>query len=83
MAVEIGVYKDGLTGGVQISIDHRNNDGGGHGYRIAGPDFSGNSLLIKKASLTERDANEIRRYLDNEFGKTPKNPDQDGAGNDP
>jgi hypothetical protein len=46
-------------GRFQLSIN-----GNGLGYRIFGPKFTGHSELVCSVTLTERDAVEIRRYLD-------------------
>ncbi len=54
--------KDKLTGGFQLSIGN-----GSHGYRIAGPKYSGNSKNLQRHTITERDAEKIRGYLDREF----------------
>lgn len=60
--VVLKVSKDRWTGGLQLSI------GDGHGgYRIAGPKFNGSSETILSRTLTERDAEEIRSYLDEAF----------------
>lgn len=62
-----GVYlcvdKDGLTRGVQISIDVEYEDGGGHGYRIYGPKYCGQSSPVAKHRITARDIEEITRYF--------------------
>ena len=56
--VYLTVDRDGLTGGMQISIS---NDS--HGYRIHGPKYCGQSTPVVTHKLTERDAQEIGRYL--------------------
>ena len=63
----ISVDKDGWTKGFQLSIGVENEKGGGHGYRIAGPKFNGTSSTVLKHHLTERDAREIRAFLDKQF----------------
>jgi len=63
----IAVDQDGWTKGYQVSINLIGKDGGGHGYRIAGPKFNGSSTSVVKHTLTERDAREIRAYLDRVF----------------
>lgn len=55
----LGVYKDGWTGGTQVSIGDENG-----GYRIYGPKFNGSSKPICEIKISESDAEEIRRYLD-------------------
>ena len=51
--------KDGWTKKFQISIG--TDDGG---YRMTGPDYNGSGKQIIKHEITERDASEIRKYLD-------------------
>ena len=59
----IEVFRDGWTGGLQLLIG--DEDGG---YRLAGPKFNGSGECVLKARLTERDASQIRHYLDRAFG---------------
>lgn len=61
------VSRDGWTGGLQLSISQKDENGAGHGYRIAGPKFNGSGELLLSRKLDERDAAEIRRYLDAVF----------------
>lgn len=61
--VVLHVDKDGWTGGLQLAIGHK--DGGG--YRIAGPKYNGSSERLVTKILDERDAQEIRTYLDEAF----------------
>ena len=63
--VFLTVDRDGLTGGMQISIS---NDR--HGYRIHGPKYCGQSAPIVNHKLNERDVQEITRYLA-EVAQTP------------
>lgn len=58
----IFLNKDGWTKAFQVSIG---NDSGG--YRIHGPDYNGSGKNIIKHEITERDALEIRKYLDLAF----------------
>lgn len=58
----LSIYKDGWTGGIQLSIGDKNG-----GYRIAGPKFNGSGKPLLEHRLTERDAKEIRYYLDCAF----------------
>lgn len=51
----------------QVSISEVNDEGSGHGYRIVGPKYGGDSVGVLSHRLTERDANEIRNYLDRVF----------------
>lgn len=61
--VSLNVYKDGLTGSLQLSVDYE--DGcGGHGYRLAGPKFAGKSKLLLRRALNQSDISELRTYLD-------------------
>lgn len=60
----LGVYKDGWTGGTQVSIGD-----GDSGYRLYGPKFNGSSKAICEVKISESDAVEIRRYLDAAFPK--------------
>lgn len=53
-----------VGGCVQISISEVDENGNGGGYRIAGPSFAGNSRLLTSKTLNERDAKEIRSYID-------------------
>ena len=57
------LYKDGWTGGLQLSIE----DATGSGFRIAGPKFNGSGTVLQKHKISERDAKEIRSYLDRAF----------------
>lgn len=61
--VQLQVDRDGWTGDIQLNIG--NPQGGG--YRIAGPKYNGSSENILTVTLTERDAKEIRAYLDASF----------------
>lgn len=54
------VDRDGWTGGYQLAID----DDAGTGFRISGPKYNGSSKRVIRHKLTERDANNIRAYLD-------------------
>ncbi len=59
MSVLISVHRDGVTGSIQLSIGNAHG-----GYRIAGPKFNGTGRLLLEHMVTERDAQEIRSYLD-------------------
>lgn len=65
--ITLEVCKDGWTKGLQLSISTDR-----HGYRLAGPKFNGSSTTLLKAELDERDAREIREYLDAGFPITPE-----------
>lgn len=58
----LGVYRDGWTKGIQVSIGDK--DGG---FRLYGPKFNGSSTPICEIKLSESDAVEIRRYLDSAY----------------
>lgn len=63
--VTLDVDQDRLTGGIQVSINAVDDgENGGHGYRIAGPKYLGASTSLRRHLIDERDAAEIRRYLD-------------------
>ena len=51
-------------GGLQLSINVEDKDGSGHGYRIAGPEYSGGSATLPKHVIDKQDISEIRQYLD-------------------
>src|SRR6266702_3013725 len=69
--IEAGVYLDiheatAYAGRpIQVSINRLDADGGGRGYRIAGPTFTlGGSRLLRRVRLDARTAAAIRSYLD-------------------
>lgn len=61
--VYITVDRDGWTKGIQVSIESVDEDGGGHGFRIAGPKYNGSSTTLVRHRLGSRDIAEIERYL--------------------
>jgi hypothetical protein len=63
----IEVSRDGWTNGLQLSINQTDENGAGHGYRLAGPKFNGSGETLLTATLDERDAEEIRHYLNAAF----------------
>jgi hypothetical protein len=63
----IEVSRDGWTKGFQLSISKLDETGVGDGYRLAGPKFNGSGKVLLSRTLDERDAEEIRRYLDAMF----------------
>lgn len=65
MSVELSVDRRAFDGALQVSINWRDDKGGGHGYRIAGPKYDGSGTNLLRHQLTDRDKEEIRRYLDN------------------
>jgi len=69
----IDVTRDGWTGKLQLSISQLDEDGAGHGFRLAGPKFNGSSEPVLSRILDRDDAEEIRRYLDAVFpARTPE-----------
>lgn len=62
--VFLHVDRDGLTGRLQLGISVEDERGAGHGYRIAGPKYSGTGTNVLRAALDERDIAQIRSYLD-------------------
>ena len=60
----IDVDRDGWTEQLQLNMAQINEHGHGHGYRLAGPKYNGSSSNLLRATLDERDAAEIRKYLD-------------------
>jgi len=62
--VTLDIDRDRYTGGIQVLIGVENDEGVGHGYRLAGPKCLGDSTSLKRVTLTEDDARQIRRYLD-------------------
>ena len=62
--IELSLDQDNATGGFQLSIGTRDKNGGGHGYRIFGPKYIGDSTNIRTVILNPHDVDEIRVYLD-------------------
>lgn len=62
--VTIQLDRCNVTGGYQLSIGSENAEGYGHGYRIFGPKFIGDSTSIRKMTIDKRTADAIRGYLD-------------------
>jgi hypothetical protein len=69
--VTLDVTRDGWTGKLQLSINRRDENGTGYGYRIAGPKFNGSGRTLLVRVLDEDDAREIRSYLDAAFPPAP------------
>lgn len=69
MDIYFSLDKDGLTGGLQLSIE---DDVGG--YRIAGPKYCGHSKNLQRKKIDAHDAKEIRAYLDKAFPLTTQGP---------
>ena len=51
------------SGQLQVSIARTDEHGSGHGYRLAGPKYLGNSRQVLTAELSARDAREVIAYL--------------------
>ncbi len=58
MSVFLEVSKDGWTNGIQLSIN-----GGGIGYRLAGPKFNGSQTTLLKRVLDARDCDELEHFI--------------------
>lgn len=71
-SVFIKLDRDGWTKGLQLSIDLEDENGGGVGCRLAGPKYNGSSTSVFKHRIDQRDADEIRRYLDAAFPLTAR-----------
>ena len=65
--VTLEVTRDGWTGKFQLSINQTDENGAGHGYRLAGPKFNGSGRVVLSREITEDDAREIRQYLNIAF----------------
>lgn len=65
--IVIDVDRDGWTKGLQLNIAQLDENGTGDGYRLAGPKYNGSSRNLIRCELDERDAREIRQYLDAVF----------------
>lgn len=74
MSLKIQVGKNGI-GQMQMSI----GDGNG-GYRIAGGKYDGMGKTLMEHTLTLRDAEEIRRYLDKAFPPATTEPGHESKG---
>lgn len=64
MTVTFDILRCPRTGSLQASIGVQDERGYGHGYRLFGPKFAGDSEVLRSHTLTPEDAREIRRYLD-------------------
>ncbi len=62
----IEVYRNGPVGSLQVSIGFKDSGG----YRLTGPKFTGQSTLLRSHELDQRDADQIRAYLDQAFPRT-------------
>jgi hypothetical protein len=57
----------------QASLNVKYEDDTGHGYRLLGPKYIGDSRLVTEAELSQRDANEVRAILDEVYPPTGTN----------
>lgn len=62
--VYISVDQRSIDGAMQISIGIQDESGHGHGYRLAGPKYDGRGKTLLRHVLSERDATEVKVYLD-------------------
>jgi len=62
--VFLSVDRDGLTNGIQLSIEQRDAKNSGTGYRFAGPKYSGCGTNLLRHRLNARDIAELRRHLE-------------------
>lgn len=62
--ISIDLDRDRFTGRFQVSINAIDDKGFGEGYRLIGPKYIGQSQRVDRIVLNERDAKEIRSYLD-------------------
>ena len=51
----------------QLSLNAMDGEHSGHGYRLMGPKYAGRSRNLRTVELTKRDADEIRKILDEVF----------------
>lgn len=51
----------------QLSINAMRGENSGHGYRLMGPKYLGRSRNLRTAQLKQRDADEIRKILNEVF----------------
>lgn len=65
--ITLDLDKDGWTGGLQLSIQRTRPDGGGDGYRLHGPKYNGSGKNLISHEIDQRDAEEIRGYLNAAF----------------
>ena len=64
--VSLALYRSNNPKGYQIAIEQN-----GGGYRLAGPDFNGQSVELQRQVISERDAAEIRAFLERRFPIIP------------
>jgi hypothetical protein len=61
MSLVLEVFKDNITGGIQVSLSDLDEQGRGTGYRILGPKFLGDSSLLVKRTLDSHDIDCLHR----------------------
>lgn len=59
--IRLNVYRDGLTGGIQLAIDDEER---GTGYRLAGPKFNGSGERLLTCRIGQQEIVRLREYLD-------------------
>jgi hypothetical protein len=69
--ITLDLDKDRWTGQFQLSINKRDENGSGDGYRLLGPKYNGSSRTLQSVTLSARDRDEIRAYLDLIEDETP------------
>lgn len=67
LGLTLDLDRDGWTRGFQLSLTVTKDGKPQHGYRLAGPKYNGSSTNIQRRTLTQHDADEIRRMLDRVF----------------
>ncbi len=66
--ITINVYRTHAEGKIQVQIARTDENGNGTGYRLAGPKhYNAGVTELLTHELDERDAAEIRAYLDAVF----------------
>lgn len=77
--IVIDVDRDGWTNRLQLNIAQLDETGRGNGYRLAGPKYNGSSKRLLRCEVDERDASEIRGFLDAAFPAAAKSQEPDAA----
>ncbi len=71
----LGVYRTKAEGRIQVALDQTDENGNGTGYRLAGPKHYNLGVTeLLSHQLDERDAKEIRAYLDAVFPQPAADP---------
>lgn len=66
----------------QLSLNVLDEQDRGHGYRLMGPKYLGNSKPVTTKTLSQRDADEIRAILDEVFPRDSEGEDAARRGNE-